>query len=289
MLQQAKLHFNLSDSPDPVQTYRDTLYLTQVMQAQCVKVQTEFYRRSRSEIINGQGKTMGALYWQLNDIWQGPSWSSIEFGGKWKMLHYFAQNFFAPVLPVAFQDQGFLFIYAVSDLTSDLTLKVVVTVHHWSSFKPVCSLASGAVLVSGGSALPLYKQPLAALLAGCGNCTMETCVLTFHLEDSDSQRGPTNHFFLSSLSEARGLQRPNITASIRKEGKAYAISLHSSAIAPFLWLDVGDIPGRFDSNGFLMVNETRTVHFYPWGRTSTAQLSKALQVTSLQGALLKLR
>lgn len=47
------------------------------MQAQCIKTQTEFYRRSQTEIIEGKGQTMGALYWQLNDIWQAPSWSSI--------------------------------------------------------------------------------------------------------------------------------------------------------------------------------------------------------------------
>lgn len=52
-------------------------WFTQVMQAQCVKIQTEFYRRSRSIIVDGKGHTMGALYWQLNDIWQGPSWSSV--------------------------------------------------------------------------------------------------------------------------------------------------------------------------------------------------------------------
>ncbi|XP_061103135.1 beta-mannosidase isoform X2 [Conger conger] len=283
MLQQAKLHFHLPDSPDPLLTYRDTLYLTQVMQAQCVKAQTEFYRRSRSEIINGQGKTMGALYWQLNDIWQGPSWSSIEFGGKWKMLHYFAQDFFAPVLPVGFQDQGLLLIYAVSDLTSDLTLKVVITVYQWSSLEPVCTLASRAALVSGGSALPLYKQPMTALLAGCRNCSTLTCILTFHLEDSEGQRGPTNHLFLSSPREAQGLQTPNITTSIRQDGDTYSVTLHTSAVTPFLWLDVGDIPGRFESNGFLMVTESRTVRFYPWGPTSAALLSHALQVTSLRG------
>ncbi|XP_066576843.1 beta-mannosidase isoform X2 [Amia ocellicauda] len=77
MLFQAGLHFSLPVSTDPLQEYKDTLFLTQVMQAQCVKAQTEFYRRSRSEIIEGRGHTMGALYWQLNDIWQGPSWSSI--------------------------------------------------------------------------------------------------------------------------------------------------------------------------------------------------------------------
>lgn len=58
-----------------------TVLYVQVMQAQCVKTQTEFYRRSRSEIIEGKGHTMGALYWQLNDIWQAPSWSSI---GEWQ-------------------------------------------------------------------------------------------------------------------------------------------------------------------------------------------------------------
>lgn len=51
--------------------------LSQVTQAQCVKIETEFYRRSRSEIVDGQGYTMGALYWQLNDIWQAPSWASL--------------------------------------------------------------------------------------------------------------------------------------------------------------------------------------------------------------------
>lgn len=115
MLQQAALHFNLPNATDPLKRFVDTLYITQVrhahdpnsvsttvkinqkfrhvnhqfkvsssavfhmqvMQAQCVKTQTEFYRRSRSEIIGGKGHTMGALYWQLNDIWQAPSWSSI--------------------------------------------------------------------------------------------------------------------------------------------------------------------------------------------------------------------
>ncbi|MEQ2162885.1 hypothetical protein GOODEAATRI_024512, partial [Goodea atripinnis] len=49
-----------------------------------------------------------------------------EFGGKWKMLHYFAQNFFAPVLPVAFEDDDTLFVYAVSDLNRGLKLRAVV-------------------------------------------------------------------------------------------------------------------------------------------------------------------
>ncbi|KAM3594016.1 uncharacterized protein V6R79_000676 [Siganus canaliculatus] len=282
MLLQAALHFILPNSTDPRRTFSDTLYITQVMQAQCVKAQTEFYRRSRSEIVEGKGHTMGALYWQLNDIWQAPSWSSIEFGGKWKMLHYFAQDFFAAVLPVSFEDGDTLFVYAVSDLSRDLQLRAVVTVFSWSALDPVCTLTSDLLLVPGGSAVAIFKQSVSALLAGCGSCTRLTCLLTFHLEDSSGQQGPTNHHFLCSPKDAEGLQRPNITAKVQEDGTGFSVTLHSASVAPFVWLDVGNIPGRFSSNGFLMVSRNRTVSFNTWGSTSAAELSRSLTITSLR-------
>lgn len=56
------------------------------------------------------------------------------------MLHYFAHNFFAAVLPVGFEDEGVLHVYAVSDLSHDAVLTAVVCcfyiyitdVVHWS-------------------------------------------------------------------------------------------------------------------------------------------------------------
>jgi beta-mannosidase len=66
-------------------------YLSQLNQAHCLKVGVEHFRRSMP-------RTMGALYWQLNDCWPVASWSSIEFGGQWKALHYAAKRFFAPAL-----------------------------------------------------------------------------------------------------------------------------------------------------------------------------------------------
>ncbi|XP_051803803.1 beta-mannosidase [Acanthochromis polyacanthus] len=282
MLLQAGLHFKLPNSTDPLKRFTDTLYITQVMQAQCVKTQTEFYRRSRSEIIDGLGQTMGALYWQLNDIWQAPSWSSVEFGGKWKMLHYFAQSFFSAVLPVGFEEDETVQIYAVSDLSHDLKLRAVVTVHSWSDLDPVCSLKSDLQLVPEGSAVPVLKQRVAALLAGCGRCSRLTCLVTFHLEDEGGrQQGPTNHHFLSSPKDAQGLQTPNITTKVQQDESGFSVTLHSSSVAPFVWLDVGNVPGRFSSNGFLMVSRNLTVGFTAWRQTSVAELSSSLTVTSL--------
>jgi beta-mannosidase len=67
------------------------LYASQLLQAEAIKYGVEHMRRNR-------GRCMGTLYWQLNDIWPVASWSSIDYYGRLKALHYFAKRFFAPVL-----------------------------------------------------------------------------------------------------------------------------------------------------------------------------------------------
>jgi beta-mannosidase len=67
------------------------VYLSQLNQAHCVQTGVSHYRRLMP-------RCMGALYWQLNDCWPVASWSSIEFTGRWRALHYVARRFFAPAL-----------------------------------------------------------------------------------------------------------------------------------------------------------------------------------------------
>ncbi len=72
-------------------TTEQLVYATQQLQADSVRYRVEHMRRHR-------GRCMGALYWQLNDIWQGTSWASIDCFGRYKALQYAAKRFFAPVL-----------------------------------------------------------------------------------------------------------------------------------------------------------------------------------------------
>ena len=66
------------------------LYASQLLQAEAMKYGVEHWRRYR-------GRCMGAIYWQLNDIWPVASWASIDYYGRWKALHYYAKRFFEPV------------------------------------------------------------------------------------------------------------------------------------------------------------------------------------------------
>lgn len=72
----------------------DLIYLSQLNQAYCMQVGVEHYRRLAP-------RCMGAIYWQLNDCWPVASWSSIEYTGRWKVLHYAARRFNAPALACA--------------------------------------------------------------------------------------------------------------------------------------------------------------------------------------------
>lgn len=80
----------LRDYAEP-KDFESFLYVSQVLQAEGVKVGAEHMRRSRPRI-------MGSLIWQLNDCWPVASWSSIDYYGRWKALQYYARRFYSPIL-----------------------------------------------------------------------------------------------------------------------------------------------------------------------------------------------
>jgi len=82
--------------------------VSQVLQAEGIKIGAEHFRRSRPE-------TMGSIFWQLNDCWPVASWSSIDYYGRWKALQYYARRFYAPILVSPHVEDGSVKVYVVSD------------------------------------------------------------------------------------------------------------------------------------------------------------------------------
>lgn len=83
--------FRLPDS------FEKLIWLSQIQQGMAMKYAVEHWRRNMP-------RTMGTLYWQLNDLWGGPTWSSLDWRGNWKALHYMTKNFYAPLLISGVED-----------------------------------------------------------------------------------------------------------------------------------------------------------------------------------------
>ncbi|MDK2807707.1 MAG: beta-mannosidase [Clostridiales bacterium] len=76
------------------------LYASQLLQAEAIRYGVEHFRRNR-------GRCMGTVVWQLNDCWPVASWSSIDYYGRWKALHYYEKRMFAPLM-LSCEEEGIL-------------------------------------------------------------------------------------------------------------------------------------------------------------------------------------
>ena len=93
MTSAVELWLPIPGTSDMNQTFAQWCFSTQVFQSLNMVSEVAWYRRGA-----GLGENnLGALVWQLNDIWQGVSWSSVEYSGRWKVLNYGLANIFKPV------------------------------------------------------------------------------------------------------------------------------------------------------------------------------------------------
>lgn len=83
---------------------KSLIYISQLIQAEGIRIGVEHWRRNR-------GRCMGALYWQLNDCWPVASWSSLDFYGRYKALHYFAKKFYSPITLSALTENNIFKIF----------------------------------------------------------------------------------------------------------------------------------------------------------------------------------
>ncbi|KQT30927.1 beta-mannosidase [Chryseobacterium sp. Leaf405] len=83
-------------------------YVSQLLQARGMQIAIEAHRRAKPY-------NMGTLYWQLNDCWPVISWSSIDYLGNWKALHYQVKRSFENQVILTEEKDGILNFYAVND------------------------------------------------------------------------------------------------------------------------------------------------------------------------------
>ncbi|KAF9135047.1 hypothetical protein BGW39_004923 [Mortierella sp. 14UC] len=268
-------------------------YLTQCVQARSIIGQTEHYLRGRGEA----SRTMGALYWQLNDIWPAPTWSSIEHGGTWKPLHYFIKHAFADVLVSGYQPEGesSFEIHISNDkavpIQGDLS---VMTVDIRSGNRLFESSFAFSVKAHDSKSVARID---ASLLLGHGSNDSSCLILaTAKLDGSDDgqhgfQMRPQTFPTRNPLQLTTCLTDPRVfTEIIRVEndsdGVQYDVFLRvsSDTVAGLVWLEWkhDELEGHFDDNAFwILPGQPKDIVFHGTGKRPVNWAAKDLQVKSL--------
>lgn len=248
--------------------FANMLYLSQVQQALAIKTAVEHWRRLRPVC-------MGTLYWQINDNWPVASWASLEYGGKWKLLHYFAKRFFAPTLVAAMpRDGGGAELWLADDAVKPAAAVLRAAIHDfagqtlWQQKLKLTTPGGGAckVLDLPGTALPAAPQ---------------ACFLTLDLELGGVTHHNT-HFFTEYK---RCELRPAAVAVGVKPapGGAFDVTVTADQPAFFVALNADGIRGEFDDNGItLLPGGARTLRFTPKQAVTKAAFTKALSVRHLR-------
>ena len=224
------------------------LLLSQFQQAMAIQTAVDAWRGE-------QPRCMGTLYWQLNDNWPVASWSSIEYGGKWKPLHYLARRFFEPV-HVTFSPDGM--VKVVNDTDRAVTGKTVAVFHGFDGCVERVDL--GIAIAAANSAVAVGKVS-----------PRDDAVL--ELKFGDSASFPLRANYKGDLSKA----------NVRAEIDGFKVTLTTDKPAFWVWMNAKGVRGEFDDNAVTLVpGRPRTFTFSPKdASTAPAKFKAAFTVTHL--------
>ena len=225
--------------------YSEAAYLSQICQADAIKLAIEHHRR-------GKPVTWGSLYWQINDCWPVASWSSRDWYGTWKALHYAVRDAYRDLLPSFSISGNEVSVWLCSDLLTSCegTMDVV-----FKTYGGVEMLRERLKLkIDANSSVKVKSYDISAL----GAVPEELFVkAVFAAPDGVSVQ---NHRMLTSVKDAV-LPESRIVRRIKPGDGFYEITLTSDKFAKGVFLNVEGAMLRMDSAGRAIVGNGAARNF----------------------------
>lgn len=247
------------------------VYLSQLMQAEGIELAAEHLRSARPQ-------SMGSLYWQLNDVWPGPSWSSLDYFGRWKALQYHARRFYAPVDVVPMRRDGHTTLHLVSDRTTPF--KAVLRTRLYDMAGKRLSESSRPVEAAALSSTMAGEFSDADLLHGA-NPTRS--VASFDVIENGEVIA--HHLLYFGLAKSLALPgQPGLMADWRQSGNGIVLTLRTKQLARGVWLDFGSNAVELSDNAFDLLPGEH-VDITVKSATDVSRLKAALKLTSLVDAV----
>jgi beta-mannosidase len=265
------LSYMLRWYPEP-KDFESFVYLSQVLQAEAIKVGAEHLRRQMPN-------TMGSLYWQLNDCWPVASWASIDYYGRWKALQYYSKRFYDDVIVSPFRHDGKVDVYVVSDKLQPLNGTIHTRLLDFSG--KVLSEKTQDVQIPAQSSAIYFTADQKELLA---NADPTKSFLVFDLTVR-GQQVSRNLIFFDTMHNLDLPKPVKIETSLDKSNGGYAVTLRSPALARSVFVSFGDLDVKTEDNYFdLLPGEAVTVKLKTPAAVTLDQLKSGIQVISLTDA-----
>jgi beta-mannosidase len=218
----------------------DYVYMSQLLQAYGITKGIEAQRMAKPY-------NMGTLFWQLNDCWPAVSWSSIDYFGNWKALHYKVKRSFENVLIASKIENNILKSILVNDALDAINEDIVIHILDFDGNiifeKPM------PINVSRHASELINELDLSKL-----NTPIEELVVVYTLNTSK---------YLSFLAKPKNLKLKisAIRSEISKTDFGFQIRLSSTTLEKDVFLFCNDT-GIFSDNYFdLLPNEVKIIDF----------------------------
>lgn len=262
-----KILFYLSQNFKYPKDFDSLLYTSQILQAEAIRYGVEHWRRHR-------GRCMGAIYWQLNDCWPVASWSSIDYYGRWKALHYFARRFFAPVLLSACEEGTGARLVVSNETTKPVKGRILWLLRDHAS--EVCREGVFDVAVAPLSVSAGCEVDFADILHIGDN--KRKMYVEYALE-TDAGRGSEGTFLFCRAKHFSFLD-PKLSTRVEDSGDRFVIRMKALAYAKYVELDLTKADGVFSDNYFdLSAGDCKSVE------VKKETLSKSLTLSDFEGML----
>lgn len=230
--------------------FEDFVYVGLVLQGQGMRHGLEAHRRNRPYC-------MGTLYWQLNDSWPVVSWSSIDYYGNWKALHYQAKRAFEPILINPLQQNDSLAIYLLSDKLEDMEqMTLEMKVIGFDGKKLGKSMQLKSLVIPANTSRCIYQSKLDACVpAG----ERQRSFMKLILKDKSGRTvAEAVHFF----AKTKDLLLPdtNISYKMKQIDGKCELTLSTASLAKDVFIEVPLQGARFSDNFFdLLPGERKTI------------------------------
>jgi beta-mannosidase len=247
-----------------------TLWLSQILQGYGIKIGAEYWRQTMP-------KSMGCVFWQYNDIWPGMSWSSVDYFGRWKALHYMARKFYSPILVSGLEhpSEGTADIFVTNDLLDS---------HHGSVEWKVTDV-NGALLkhdaftveIPSRKSVKVGTLDLGKEIAQYGKNGV-LLWLDLHVHG----KSVSENLILFALPKEIQLADPRLITVVDKTSNGYLVTVTSAAPALWTWLELENADASYGDNFFhCYPGELRKILVQPKSDLDKDEFATQLRVRSL--------